>query len=71
MKFLEKKFVVAWKQSNRKYLILVVLKNTINHLQKKNRIFYQPKSFENSNIIEINSVYTEHLKNSNKLSKTG
>ena len=31
---------------------------------------YQPKSFENPNIVDIKSVITEHPKTSQKLSKT-
>ena len=33
-------------------------------------IIHQPKTFENSNIIDIRSVITEHPKTSHKLSKT-
>ena len=47
-------------------------------LRKKNRksvkqseiITYQPKTFENQNIVDIKSVMTEHPKASHKLSKT-
>ena len=47
-------------------------------IKKKNRksvkqseiIAYQPKTFENSNIVNIKSVITEHPKTSHKLSKT-
>ena len=31
---------------------------------------YQPKTFENSNIVDTKSVITEHPKTSHKLSKT-
>ena len=31
---------------------------------------YQPKAFENPNIVDIKSVITEHPKTSHKLSKT-
>ena len=56
--------------------------NTKEHYQlfirKKNRksvkqweiITYQPKIFENPNIVDIKSVITEHPKTSHKLSKT-
>ena len=33
-------------------------------------ITYQPKPFENPNIVDIKSVITEHSKTSHKLSKT-
>ena len=47
-------------------------------LRKKNRksikqseiITYQPKTFENPNIVDTKSVITEHPKTSNKLSNT-
>ena len=33
-------------------------------------VTYQPKTFENSNIVGIKSIITEHPRNSHKLSKT-
>ena len=47
-------------------------------IRKKNRksvkqseiITYQPKTFQNPNIVDIKSVITEHPKTSHKLSKT-
>ena len=33
-------------------------------------IIFQPKNFENPNIVDIKSVITEHPKTSHKLSKT-
>ena len=54
-----------------------MLKNTINHLWEKNTksvkqseiITYQPKTFENPNIVDVKSIATEHAKASHKLSK--
>ena len=63
----------------KKTLILVMLKNTIKHLQQKKNtkavkqseiIAYQPNTFENPNIVDIKSIIKEHLKTSHKLSKT-
>ena len=54
-----------------------MVKNTNNYLRKKkNRksvkkskiITYQPKAFENRNIVDIKSVITDHLETSDKLS---
>ena len=53
-----------------------MLKNIINHLLKKTSvkqskiIIYQPKTFENPNIVDIKSIIIEHPKTSHKLSKT-
>ena len=38
--------------------------------QKSELITYQPKIFENPNIVEIRPLITKHLKASHKLSKT-
>ena len=80
MKRLKKKdlLLLANKLREKKYLILVMLKNTISLYQKKNTklikqaeiITYQPKTFENPNIVDITSIITEHPKTSHKLSKT-
>ena len=56
-----------------------MLKNAINYLLEKKHtksvkrskiINYQPKSFENSIIVEIKSIFKELSKPSHKLSKT-
>ena len=60
----------------KKYPVLAVLKNTINHFWEMNKelmkqpeiITYQPKSTENPDIIHIKSVTVEHPKTSSKLS---
>ena len=55
-----------------------MLKSTINHLQERKTqnkkkqskiITYHPENFENPNIVDIKSVFTEHLKTSHKLSQ--
>ena len=52
-------------------MILAIPKNTINRLlEKKHKIItYQPKTFENPNIADIESVITEHTKTLHKLYK--
>ena len=74
-----KKIIVTCKQINRKN---IYLRNAKKHYQsfikKKNRksvkqseiIICQSKSFENSDMVGINSVVTEYPKTSHKLSKT-
>ena len=81
MKHLTKKdFLSLANKINEKYLILVTLKNTSLSIiyNQKNRksakqseiITYQPKAFQNPNIVDIKSVIREHPQSSHKLSKT-
>ena len=70
----------ATKLNEKKYLILVKVKNTINFiwwkkintkLVKQTKIvFEQPRAIENPNTVDIKSAIIEHLKASNKFSKT-
>ena len=47
------------------------LKTIINKLDfLKEAVTYQPKTFENPNIVDIKSVITQHPKTSHQLSKT-
>ena len=43
-------------------------KRNIKSAKQSEIITYQPKTFENSNIVDIKSVITEHPKTSHKLS---
>ena len=57
---------------------MVMLKSTQSFITKENTksvnqskiITYQPKTFENPNVIGIKSIIIEHPKKSHKLSKT-
>ena len=80
LKLLKKKrFVLACGQINRKildprnakehYQSFIRKKNT-KSVKQSEIITYQPKTFENPNIVDIKSVITEHPKTSHKLSKT-
>ena len=51
------------------YQSFIRKKNT-KSLKQSEIIAYQPKTFENPNIVDIKSIITEHPKNSRKLSKT-
>ena len=51
------------------YQSFIRKKNTKSVKQSK-IITYQPKTFENPNLVDIKSVITEHPKTSHKLSKT-
>ena len=79
MKLLKKKdLLLLANKLIEKYLILVMLKNTINHLSEKTHKisktirnnYLSTKTFENPNNVDIKSIITEHLKTSHKLSKT-
>ena len=76
----KERFIVAWKQINRKrmpnpcnvkehYQSFVRKKNTKSVKQSK-VITYQPKTFQNWNIVDMKSIITDHRKTSHKLSKT-
>ena len=79
MKRLKKKIYYYLQQINKK---ITDPRNTKEHYRsfiwKKNWksvkqseiTTYQPKTFENPNIVDIKSVITEHPKTSHKLSKT-
>ena len=77
LKLLKKKrFVLACGQINRKildprnakehYQSFIRKKNT-KSVKQSEIITYQPKTFENPNIVDIKSVITEHPKTSHKL----
>ena len=51
------------------YQSFIRKKNT-KSVKQSNIITYQPKTFENPNIIDMKSVITEHRKSLHKLSKT-
>ena len=86
--FLRKAVIIQWNtwkillllpnKLTKQYLILAMLKMTMNHLLKKptksikqpKTITYQWKTFENPNIADMKSIITEHSKTSHKLSKT-
>ena len=79
MKRLKKKFVLLATKLTEKipdsrnakehYQLFIRKKNTKSVKQSKT-IIQEPKTFENSNIVDIKSVITEHPKTSYKLSKT-
>ena len=50
------------------YQSFIIKKNTKSVKQSK-RIIYQPKTFENPDIVDLKSVVREHPKTSYKLSK--
>ena len=45
-------------------------KKNIKSVKQSEIITYQPKAFENPNIVDIKSIITEHPRTSHKLSKT-
>ena len=47
-----------------------IIKKNRKSVKQSEIITYQPKTFENPNIVDIKSVITEHPKTSHKLSKT-
>ena len=47
-----------------------VRRNITKSVKQSEIITYQPKAFENSYIVDVKSVITEHLKTSHKLSNT-
>ena len=47
-----------------------IIKKNRKSVKQSEIITYQPKTFENQNIVDIKSVITEHPKTSHKLSKT-
>ena len=51
------------------YQSLIITKNQ-KSVKQSEIITYQPKTFQNPNIVDIKSVITEHAKTSHKLSKT-
>ena len=74
MKRLKKRSGVACNQTNRKNTWFFYAKEHCqsfirNKNTKSEIITYQPKTFESPNIVDIESVITEHPKTSHKLSK--
>ena len=47
-----------------------IIRKITKSVKQTEVIFYHAKTFENSNIVDIKSVITEHAKISHKLSKT-
>ena len=55
---------------DKKKLIIYKKKKNTKSVKKSEIITYQPKIFEDPNIVDIKSITTEHPKTSHKLSKT-
>ena len=79
VKRLEKRIIVACEEINRKisdplnakkHYQSFIRKEKIKSIKHWEIITYQPKAFENPNIVDIKSVITEHPKDSHKLPKT-
>ena len=82
MKRQKEKYLLSFATNlnEKKYLILVKVKNAINFiwwkkintkLVKQTKIvFVQPRAIENPNTFDIKSAIIEHLKSSNKFYKT-
>ena len=76
----QKIFIVACKRINRKKIPdpcnaiepsqLFISNKNINSVKQSKLITYQPKTFENPNIVDIKLVITEHPKTTHKLSNT-
>ena len=82
MKHQKEKYLLSFatKLNEKKYLILVKVKNAINFIwwkkintklvKQTKKVFEQPRAIENSNTVDIKSAIIEHLKTSNEFSKT-
>ena len=63
-----------WQTNRKKYLIMAMLKSTQSFITKENTksvnqskiINYQPKTFQNPNVVGIKSNIIEHPKTSHK-----